>query len=506
MRFHDEMRRTLSSSGECVIRRIGKRTAILISLVAAAPVSAQLTQLSWQLRAIEGPDVTSGHAMAFDVVRGVTILFGGYSAQRFDPVSTTREWNSLTWRVRASSIPSARVGHDMVFDSARGEIVMFGGAAGSGTLNADTWAWSGDNWLQRSTSGPSARSGHGLAYDSARRVVVLFGGSAGPSGVLGDTWEWDGAAWTRRTVPGPSARWGHTMAYDAARNVTVLFGGIRSGLRNAETWEWNGQAWTQRQAAGPRARNYAAMAYDEARRVTVLHGGAGGSSIILGDCWEWDGLAWTERNITGPTPRWGHEMVYDTVRRTMVLCGEANASYIRLETWELCSSSVSVQPGSVRACVGQRALFSVTNQGSLTVGRQWQWQPGGPGSDWVDLVEGLNTHPGTGTPALDASDVQGSTLGILRLDGALSGPALAVRCIVTNPCESLASEAAMVSVCGADVNCDAIVDLYDFSEFVRCFELGDCVGTRTADFNADGFVDFFDYGEFVAAFEAGCVG
>jgi hypothetical protein len=57
--------------------------------------------------------------------------------------------------------------------------------------------------------------------------------------------------------------------------------------------------------------------------------------------------------------------------------------------------------------------------------------------------------------------------------------------------------------CRADFNGDSVLDFFDYSDFVECYETEAC-GGGTADFNGDGFVDFFDYADFVAAFEAGC--
>jgi hypothetical protein len=58
--------------------------------------------------------------------------------------------------------------------------------------------------------------------------------------------------------------------------------------------------------------------------------------------------------------------------------------------------------------------------------------------------------------------------------------------------------------CLADFNGDDFVDFFDYSDYVGCFETGQCPAGRSADFNRDNFVDFFDYVDFVDAFEAGC--
>jgi hypothetical protein len=58
--------------------------------------------------------------------------------------------------------------------------------------------------------------------------------------------------------------------------------------------------------------------------------------------------------------------------------------------------------------------------------------------------------------------------------------------------------------CVADFNNDGFIDFFDYSNFVDCFEGGECPDGRSGDANSDGFADFFDYIEFVEAFESGC--
>ena len=58
--------------------------------------------------------------------------------------------------------------------------------------------------------------------------------------------------------------------------------------------------------------------------------------------------------------------------------------------------------------------------------------------------------------------------------------------------------------CRADFNQDGFVDFFDFSDFVTCFEDGQCPPGTSADYNGDGFADFFDFSDFVTDFETGC--
>src|SRR5262245_61850924 len=67
-----------------------------------------------------------------------------------------------------SAHPSARSYHAMAYDSIRHVAVLFGGLTGL-TLNAETLEWDGVNWTQKVVAqAPSARFGHAMAFDTDR--------------------------------------------------------------------------------------------------------------------------------------------------------------------------------------------------------------------------------------------------------------------------------------------------------------------------------------------------
>ncbi|MCG3125618.1 MAG: hypothetical protein CHACPFDD_00443 [Phycisphaerae bacterium] len=103
------------------------------------------------------------------------------------------------WTRRQVLGPSARAGHAMAFDIRRGVTVLFGGSDVG--LSGETWEWDGSAWTLRATSGPTPRTRHAMAYDARRGVTVLFGGNDGS--VVGDTWEWDGTAWLQKPTRDP---------------------------------------------------------------------------------------------------------------------------------------------------------------------------------------------------------------------------------------------------------------------------------------------------------------
>ena len=299
---------------------------------------------TWSQRTPLGnPGARSGHAVAYDAGRRRVVLFGG-STETNSLLADTWEWDGNTWSQRTPlNVPSARTGHAMAYDVARQRIVLFGGSDASRCL-ADTMEWDGANWtLATPAISPRSRAFHALAYDLARQRVVLFGGSdAGTTGptYLQDTWEWDGIAWTGgNTASGPSGRAYHSMAYDVKLQRTVLFGGgsfippfMRFYLQ--DVWVWDGSTWQSAAQGKPGPRWGAAMAYDVARSRVVLFGGEPGQPYYA-DTWEWDGgnsTSWTERSMpAAPSPREGHAMAYDIVRERVVLCGGAATA---AETWD----------------------------------------------------------------------------------------------------------------------------------------------------------------------------
>ena len=307
--------------------------AAVVLLVSVPALSQEC--ISWVKKL---PEPRSGHVMAYDSARGVTVLFGGILGQSVGQTvdGTTWEWDGATWELRSTSGPSPYSGYAMAYDSARGVAVLFGWSDSSGK----TWEWDGTTWTLRSSTGPSFRSSHAMAYDSARGVTVLFGGGyydhSGEEPELitnGETWEWDGTTWTLRSSTGPSPRYGHAMAYDSARGVTVIHGGYdgqTAGGKDDETWEWDGTTWTFRSDSGPGLMWLHAMSYDSARGVTVLL--EDGSP----DTWEWDGTSWTLRTSVGAPSRWRHAMAYDSARGVTVLFGgllSSSANPIG-DTWE----------------------------------------------------------------------------------------------------------------------------------------------------------------------------
>src|SRR5262249_35861277 len=117
---------------------------------------------NWTRRIVTGPSPRLLHAMAYDAARGVTVLFGGVSDYCFrgcTSFSDTWEWNGTSWAQRIVHGPSPRVAHHMAYDAVRGVTVLYGGDSSD-----ETWEWDGTSWTRRSATGPSV--GGPMAYDA----------------------------------------------------------------------------------------------------------------------------------------------------------------------------------------------------------------------------------------------------------------------------------------------------------------------------------------------------
>ncbi|MFO1029440.1 MAG: kelch repeat-containing protein, partial [Planctomycetota bacterium] len=220
-----------------------------------------------------GPSARAYAAMAYDSARQRTVLFGGRSGaypMDWTDLAETWEWDGTAWAQRAVVGPPARGDHAMAYDSVRGVVVLFGGNDNSGPLFGDTWEFDGTAWIQRTPAiAPSPRAGAACAFDPILQRVVLHGGSNLSGTFYGDTWEWDGTVWTVQPGRSPTPRSGHSMVFDDAAGSLLL-----AGAGTGDLWERRGAEWSRLAEPAPAPRSFGAMAYDSARQRAVVFSGA----------------------------------------------------------------------------------------------------------------------------------------------------------------------------------------------------------------------------------------
>jgi hypothetical protein len=137
--------------------------------------------------------------------------------------------------------------------------------------------------------------------------------------------------------------------------------------------------------------------------------------------------------------------------------------------------SVTLNPANQVACPGGAVNFSVAATGTGPLSYQWR-------------------H---GVPRVAISGATGSTY---SLPAATAADADSYDCIITNTCGSATSNAANLTLCIGDFNCDGGVDGQDIESFFRTWSNGESAG----DVNADGGVDGQDIEYFFVKWEAGC--
>ena len=250
-----------------------------------------MTRILWTQKSAVGPGLRATHAMAYDSVRGQTVLFGGLDDGK--ELGDTWEWDGQNWTEMANSGPNARIDIAMAFDAERKQTVLFGGELDQlpPVRFGDTWGWDGEAWTQLADIDP----GHGQVT-RWRTIASANEPCSSAAAPVADTWEWDGAAWTQQADTGPPPRLLHAMAYDSNRGRTVLFGGRGAAdvnLTFGDTWEWDGTLWRQVADFGVPPCESPAMAFKNDS--VALFGGIilTDPRVIFGNTWTWDGKHWT---------------------------------------------------------------------------------------------------------------------------------------------------------------------------------------------------------------------
>lgn len=254
----------------------------------------------WQRVDTGMPAPRANAALAFDPVRGQTVLFGGNN-------STSTVWFDDTWTFdgrwqhHASPVhPPAHSFASFVWSTPDQALLLFGGDP----TNNDTWTWNGSQWQQRTPpNSPPPRHGQVMAQDPAGGVLLFGGVDATGQNFFGDHWYWNGSNWLAQTpavLPGPRAY--ALAAYDPLRNVVVLAAGT-AGPSLQDTWEWNGTQWAQ-QAPAP---------FFISSRISqmVFRPDTGRVLARAFDYWEWDGTSWTAANVPNDqdgTARFGSDL------------------------------------------------------------------------------------------------------------------------------------------------------------------------------------------------------
>lgn len=177
---------------------------------------------------------------------------------------------------------------------------------------------------------------------------------------------------------------------------------------------------------------------------------------------------------------------------------------LRVTMSQSISCRVPAAPASGLTCPMGEADFALSPFGSAPASYQWQYIGafGQPPLTWTDLAEGLNVIDGDCN--LSVTGAQTPSIHIARVPATwpISGIGAGgmFRCVLTNTCGAVASGAASLSVCRADVNCSNDISVQDIFDFLAAY----FAAGLGADFNASGTISVQDIFDFLAAYFAGC--
>ena len=160
----------------------------------------------------------------------------------------------------------------MAYDITRGVCVLFGGEDGSGPGRRHLGM--GRHRLDTAHHGGGAECPRQPCDDLRRgaRVASCCSAVTTANAQLGDTWEYDGIGWSQvLTDGGPPARVDAQLAFDTQRGRSVLFGGSDTVIDRNDTWEYDGSRWQQVfTLVRPQGNAAMGMAYDSSRGRTVV--------------------------------------------------------------------------------------------------------------------------------------------------------------------------------------------------------------------------------------------
>lgn len=161
--------------------------------------------------------------------------------------------------------------------------------------------------------------------------------------------------------------------------------------------------------------------------------------------------------------------------------------------------TITSQPSSMTSCPSGPAGFTLGVSSVDAPAYEWSVESPADSGNYAVLTGPTFFEGDTG---LEFS-VSGADQAALQVSGVkLRGHSNVIRFVgrASTACGSVTSDAATLTICLADYNCDHFVNGDDYDSFASMFDVAD----PAADLNADGFVNGDDYDAFASAFDAGC--
>ncbi|MFN0012665.1 MAG: hypothetical protein ACKVS8_13590 [Phycisphaerales bacterium] len=329
----------------------------------------------------------------------------------------------------------------------------------AGVWRASLWSGTAASWVNLAPAGAT----HSEAFGVGGGVQV---GYVQRSTTGGFACMWSGTAASYVNLHPAGAAQSFAYGVDGNMQVGFVGAGSQGTQLRASLWSGTAASWVDLHPA--QATHSLASGGADGQQVGMAQvGGTWRASLWSGTAASWVDLhSFLPPGFSSSTARriW-------TNGTTTIICGEGdNTATGRTEallwTRQVCSvASIASQPPGVATCPTGTAAFCVTAAGTGPFTYQWQWEPTGPGTGWVNLAAGNNAAAG-GVLVVNAANVGAATLQVSPLAGYTNFAPRAFRCVVTNACGSATSEAATLTVCPLDYNCDSIPNPDDLGDFI----------------------------------------
>jgi hypothetical protein len=223
------------------------------------------TARPWTSTTAPAPRIGAG--MAYDATLGKLLLFSGVRGDNSCQAASTWilqdswTWDGTAWaQLHPVRLPPGRFFGALAYEVVRRTTLLFGGgSANSDPMQFDTWTWDGNTWSQVHPAAVPLSEGL-MTYDTTSGSCLL---------VAESTYSWDGRTWIdRHPAHSPKTGIPAFMTYDAARRTAVFVTSDFTGGTTA-TWTWSGTDWQQQHPLHQPSGYSASGAYDAKRGVVV---------------------------------------------------------------------------------------------------------------------------------------------------------------------------------------------------------------------------------------------
>lgn len=416
----------IGNSKELTLKARSSMPRLLATVLLLALLSAVATAQGWVDRTgLNQPPARFGHGMAYDPIRGYTIMAGGQNRNQ-QALTDTWTWDGTAWTQQAASFPNGR-NCKLCFDPLSNQVIAatFDRIPQISAVYLDLHAWDGTAWIAtgRLLLNNNSIEYPMIAFDFSRNEMVAY--ATGSSTGYQEIFTWDGAAWTTRTCPsipswpfGPSLYYGGepSMSWDPTSQAIVLTAGFDTfppsqnpNPYGTRYWQWTGFNWQQRFPT-TRPENFGSTTTDSVAGCIIMIDG-----ITQGPSAQLPGHTWTIRNgifqrILSPAEpmlRRMTAMAFDPIRNVTILFGGSPDSqfvsnpFPFSDTWELSLGAPASYTPYGSGCAGSRGIPQLTAQGTSVprIGSQFTAQASNlPWTGPVFLFFGLSDASYAGTP------------------------------------------------------------------------------------------------------------